>query len=127
MGVVNAARSFALADMAEDATGRAARRDGLERLKNALPVALERHLSADRYIVARVRNALTDALRKEVENAHDNCRPGEGDERDDPRRLAAHIRGDIVDRVDVDTIDPDTDDPRELATLIRTSQWRGFR
>jgi hypothetical protein len=63
VGVVNAARALALSDGDE---GAPARRDGLRRFRNSLPLALDRYLGADRYIVNRVRNALTESLRKET-------------------------------------------------------------
>jgi hypothetical protein len=74
VGVVNAARQFAMADLAEDETGAAARRDGLTRLRNALPIALHRYLGADKYIVARVRNALNGLLREESSTSESNNR-----------------------------------------------------
>jgi hypothetical protein len=52
--------------------------------------------------------------------APDDDEPGE---RDDPRALAALIRGRHDD--ELDTLDPDSDDPRMLARVI--SAARGYR
>jgi hypothetical protein len=62
-GVLNAAKLEVVAALADDAdTAAVARRDARARLRNALPIALERHLGADRTTVARVRAALDPQL-----------------------------------------------------------------
>jgi hypothetical protein len=69
LGVLNAAKMLALADLSPAGIGAAARRDGIGRLRNALPIALERHLGADRRTVARVRAALSRTTRERVKGS----------------------------------------------------------
>jgi hypothetical protein len=47
------------------------------------------------------------------------------DEPDDPRALAARLRGDERKESDLDLIDPDTENPRELARMILAARGRG--